>query len=157
MASDTNDGGIDVAKIWEKALTFLGLYEEVEEEEENRGGTEFIRPAARKQNVVNLHAGKSMRLMIMRPAEFSEAQAIADHIKTKRPVLVNLEETDINEARRIVDFLSGATYALDGNMQRVSQHIFVFAPSQVEVNAELQKEISERSVAAAKNDRKDRS
>lgn len=145
-----------MTKLWEKALTFLGLYEEVEEEE-TRSEVEFARPAARKQNVVNLHANKNMRLVIMRPAEFSEAQAIVDHIKTKRPVLVNLEETEINEARRIVDFLSGATYALDGNMQKVSQHIFVFAPSQVEVNAELHREISERPAAALKNDRKDRS
>ncbi|NLZ93189.1 MAG: cell division protein SepF, partial [Firmicutes bacterium] len=88
----------------------------------------------------------SMRLVITKPYEFAEAEAIVRHIKNKKSVLVNLEETEISEAKRIIDFISGATYALDGNMQKVSQQIFVFAPAQVEINAEMRKELSERGI-----------
>jgi cell division inhibitor SepF len=137
-----------VAKLWERALSFLGLVEETEEEE-IIDEAEFVRPQGRRGAVLNLHSGKNsnLRLVITKPREFSEAQQIVEHIKGRKPVLVNLEDTDKNEAKRIIDFISGATFALDGNMQRVSQQIFVFAPSQVEVNAEIRKELSDRGVA----------
>lgn len=138
-------------RFWEKALTFLGLVEETEEEEivEDAG---FARPQqARRGAVLNLHSGggKNMRLVITKPREFSEAQVIVEHIKNRKPVLVNLEETEKDEAKRIIDFISGATFALDGNMQKVSQQIFVFAPAQVEVNAEVRKDLGGRSAAAS--------
>ncbi|EEG76482.1 cell division protein SepF [Dethiobacter alkaliphilus] len=136
-----------MAKIWDKALSFLGLIEETEEEEIVEE-SEFARPPARKGAVLNLHNNKNLRLVITKPQEFSEAQQIVEHIKGRKPVLVNLEATDKEEAKRIIDFISGATFALDGNMQRVSQQIFVFAPSQVEVNAEVRKELTDRGVAA---------
>jgi cell division inhibitor SepF len=135
-----------MAKFWEKALTFLGLIEEAEEDEV-LDDVEFIRPPARKGAVLNLHNTKNMRLIITKPLDFYEAQQIAEHIKNRKPVLVNLEETEKNEAKRIVDFISGATFALDGNMQKVSHQIFLFAPAHVEINAEIHKELSERGVA----------
>ncbi|MBT9173728.1 MAG: Cell division protein SepF [Syntrophomonadaceae bacterium] len=140
-----------MAKLWEKTLSFLGLVEETEEEEV-LSQAELARTPARKGAVLNLHSGKGnngrgMRLIIAKPREFAEAQLIVEHIKTRKPVLVNLEGTEHNEARRIIDFLSGATFALDGNMQKVSQQIFVFAPAQVEVNATQQPEAAERALA----------
>lgn len=138
-----------MAKFWDKLLTFLGLIEEAEEEE-TIGEVEFGKPQApRRGNVYNLqsvNSSKNMRLVISKPREFAEAQAIVDHIKNRKPVLVNLEETETEAARRIIDFISGATYAVDGNMQKVSQQIFVFAPSQVEVNAEMRRELNEHGV-----------
>ncbi len=134
-----------MAKFWDKTLSFLGLVEETEEEEVY-DDTEYIRPQPRKGTVLNLHSGKqdskNMRLVIFKPREFEDAQQIVEHIKSKKPVLVNLEETDNLEAKRIIDFISGATFALDGNMQKVSQQIFVFAPANVEVNAEIRREIA---------------
>lgn len=140
-----------MGKLWEKALAFLGLVEETEEEEVVND-VEFVRPPARKGTVLNLHSGKNMRLVIAKPREFAEAQQIVEHVKTRRPVLVNLEDTELNEAKRIIDFISGATFALDGNMQKVSQQIFVFAPAHVEVNAEVRRELGERGAAAALED-----
>jgi cell division inhibitor SepF len=136
-----------VAKFWEKALLFLGLVEESEEEEVLEEDVEFIRPPARKGAVLNLHSSKNMRLVITKPLEFPEAQQIAEHIKSRKPVLVNLEMTDKNEAKRIIDFISGATFALDGHMQKVSHQIFLFAPAHVEVNAEIRKELGEHVAA----------
>ncbi len=135
-----------MVKVWEKVLTFLGLMEETGEEVLEE--VEFGRPQGRKAPVLNLQGSRNnMRLVIVRPAEFGEAQAIVENIKSKKPVLVNLEGAEPGEARRIIDFLSGATYALDGNMQKVSQHIFVFAPAQVEVNAQLHRGYEERVAA----------
>ncbi|HZK25264.1 MAG TPA: cell division protein SepF [Oscillospiraceae bacterium] len=135
-----------MASIWEKTLTFFGLMEEAEEEETYEEQDNPRQSSARKGTVLNLHTAKNMRLVITKPYEFAEAQAIVDHIKNRKPVLVNMEETDKGEAKRIVDFICGATYALEGNMQKVSQQIFVFAPAQVEVNAEMRRELSNRGV-----------
>jgi len=136
----------EMARIWEKALTFLGLVEETEEEE-IVAETSYSRSQPRKGNVVNLHNGKNnLRLIITRPREFSETQQIVEHIKAKKPVLVNLEDTDKGEAVRIIDFLAGATFAMDGNMQKVSQQIFVFAPPQVQVNADSRRETEVRGI-----------
>ncbi|MBT9139924.1 MAG: Cell division protein SepF [Dehalococcoidia bacterium] len=140
-----------MAKIWEKVLSFLGLME-VTEEEEVIEESEFVRSPARKGAVLNLHSTKNMRLVIIKPLEFQEAQQIVEHIKNKKPVLVNLEETDKNEAKRIIDFIAGATFALDGNMQKVSQQIFIFAPAQVEVSAEIRKELSGRGMSVIGED-----
>ncbi|MBS4023693.1 MAG: cell division protein SepF [Dethiobacter sp.] len=134
-----------MAKLWEKLLSFFGLMEDTEEESLEE--VDFVRTPARKAAVLNLHSSKNMRLVIVKPYEFAEAQQIVENIKARKPVLVNLEETEISEARRIVDFISGATYALDGNMQKVSQQIFVFAPSQVEVNAQVYRSLQERETA----------
>jgi len=146
-----------MAKLWEKTLSFLGLVEETEEEDV-LDQAEFVRTPARKGTVLNLHSGKgntngkNMRLIIARPREFAEAQLIVEHIKTRKPVLVNLEGTELSESRRIIDFLAGATFALDGNMQKVSQQIFVFAPAQVEVNAAQQPDAAERGLAGRREE-----
>ncbi|NLP37480.1 MAG: cell division protein SepF [Firmicutes bacterium] len=144
-----------MAKFWDKILTFLGLIEE-EEEEETISDVEFARSQrTRKGNIYNLHSvnsSKDLRLVITKPREFEEAQAIVDHIKNRKPVLVNLEEAEAEAARRIIDFISGATYAVDGNMQKVSQQIFVFAPLQVEVNAEFRRELNDHGVTVTLDD-----
>jgi cell division inhibitor SepF len=129
-----------MVKLWDKTLSFLGLVEEMEEEE-LVDEVEFLRPSTRKANVLNLHNSKQMRLVIAKPREFSEAQQIVEHIKNKKSVLVNLESTETVEAKRIIDFICGATFAVDGNMQKVSQQIFVFAPANVELNAELRNQV----------------
>ncbi|HHX74659.1 MAG TPA: cell division protein SepF [Firmicutes bacterium] len=134
-------------KIWDKVLNFLGFVEETEEEEIIEDYPSGRPQPVRKGAVLNLHSGnRGMRLVITKPKEFAEAQAIVLHIKNKKPVLVNLEETATEEARRIIDFISGATYAVDGNMQKVSQQIFLFAPAQVEVSAEVRRELHERGM-----------
>ena len=142
-----------MAKFWDKTLTFLGLVAE-DDDDETGEDVEFVRPVQRKGAVLNLHStnSKNMRLMITKPLEFSEAQSIVEHIKNKKPVLVNLEDTDKSEAKRIIDFLCGATYAIDGNMQKVSQQIFIFAPAHVEVNAEFRRELGDRGVAPTLED-----
>jgi cell division inhibitor SepF len=74
--------------------------------------------------------------VVLEPRSFEEARAGADHLKARRPLLVNLRGTDRDLARRIVDFACGVTYAVDGQMQRVGEEIFLFTPSTVTVVAD---------------------
>ncbi len=76
---------------------------------------------------------KPVRLLIVEPTSFEEVQALVDHLKSKKAVIINLEETEKGLARRIADFMGGAIYALDGTMQRVSGSIFLFTPQSIEV------------------------
>ncbi len=77
------------------------------------------------------------KLVVIEPRGFDECPKLVDNLKNKRPVIVNLEKIEQDTARKIFDFLSGATYALDGNVQRVANNIFIFAPENVDVTANI--------------------
>lgn len=96
-------------------------------------------------NVVNLHTAnntvaKQIKVMVVEPFSFDDAQHVADHLKNKKPVVVNFENTDAEIAKRIIDFISGTTYALAGNIQKVGNNIFLCAPSNVDVSYASQNE-----------------
>ena len=63
---------------------------------------------------------------------------LVDNLKSRKPVIVNLERLESDTARKIFDFLSGATYALNGNVQKVANNIFVFAPENVDINSSVE-------------------
>ncbi|MGE5395964.1 MAG: cell division protein SepF [Chitinophagales bacterium] len=88
----------------------------------------------RKANVVSLHAAKTHRVVVCEPTNFDEAKAIADNLKNRRQIILNLENTAPEVSRRIIDFISGTTYAMDGHYQKLGQYIFLFAPSNVEIS-----------------------
>ena len=70
------------------------------------------------------------------PRTFGDAKEIADHLKANSPVIVNLEEADADLQRRMIDFCSGAAYALGGRMERIAKQIFLFSPNNVTVRPE---------------------
>lgn len=86
----------------------------------------------------NNHISKNpqVKLIVVEPKDFNECPKLVDSIKNNRPVILNLEALDIEMARRIFDFLSGAVYALGGCMRKVANNIFVIAPENVDVLAE---------------------
>lgn len=92
----------------------------------------------RSSRVVKLHdsGSQQMRVMVFRPRDFEEARDITNHLKERRSSIINLESVEKEVARRIVDFLSGAVYALDGDMQKISNGIFFVAPQNVEIQGE---------------------
>lgn len=106
--------------------SFSNRYEEEPSVQENM----FARKSSR---VMKLHQSSQMKMVVMQPGSFEEARDIANHIKNRKPVIMNLESVDKAIARRIVDFLSGAVYALDGNIQKVSNGIFLIAPLNVDI------------------------
>lgn len=89
-------------------------------------------------NVVPLPAGtgrQPFRVLVVEPHSFDEVQGIADQLKTRRPVILNLEGLDKEEARQILNFLHGALYALGGETQKIAAGIFFLAPPGVDVAA----------------------
>lgn len=96
-------------------------------------------------NVVSIHTQKQVRVIVVEPTSFEEAQGIAEHLKARKSVILNLENTDINLAQRIVDFICGTTYALGGNMQKVGNGIFLFVPNNVDISANLRYKNEENS------------
>ena len=77
------------------------------------------------------------KMVVIEPKSFDECPKLVDNLKAKKPVIINLEKIESDNARKIFDFLSGATYALNGNVQKIANNIFVFAPENVDVSANI--------------------
>ncbi len=75
-----------------------------------------------------------MKVMVIEPVSFDDAQQVADHIRNHKPVVVNFENTNGDIAKRIIDFISGTTYALSGDIKKVGKNVFMCAPDNVSVN-----------------------
>lgn len=116
----------------QRLWTFLGFADEEAETPVSDGEA----PGRRRPSVLSLHTVRPMEIVVLEPRTFDDARAAADHLKARRPVIVNLRSADHDLARRVVDFTCGVTYAVDGQMQRVGDDIFLFAPSTVTVTAE---------------------
>jgi cell division inhibitor SepF len=86
----------------------------------------------------------SVRVHLVIPRSFNDAQQIADRFKDGTPVILNLQGTDQELSKRLIDFASGLTYALDGGMQRVADKVFLLTPKNVEVSAEERARLLER-------------
>jgi cell division inhibitor SepF len=91
-------------------------------------------------------ASKQLKVMVVEPVSFDDVQHVADYLKSKKPVVVNLENADSEISRRMIDFISGTTYALDGSMQKISNQIFLCAPQNVDVAYSHRDEQQERSM-----------
>jgi cell division inhibitor SepF len=92
--------------------------------------------AQQRANIVSLSArrgGASQQIVLLEPSSFGEAREVAEALKQKKPIIVNVRKTDKDLARRIVDFLSGIAYAIDGHMTKIADSIYIFAPSTVEI------------------------
>ncbi len=72
-------------------------------------------------------------LLVIEPKSFDECPKLVDSLKARRPVVINLEKIETETAKKIFDFLSGATYALNGNVQKIASNIFIFAPEKVDI------------------------
>ncbi|ABO49252.1 protein of unknown function DUF552 [Desulforamulus reducens MI-1] len=139
--------------MFDKILGFIGFDEteeqQVDREREAVEKTETLQQIKRKNaQVVSIHSGRQLRVVVCDPASFDEAQNIADNLKNRRAVVVNLEKAGAEQARRIVDFISGATAALNGDMQKVGQNIFLFVPSNIDIANDTARETKEKSIFA---------
>ncbi|MGO8876217.1 MAG: cell division protein SepF, partial [Acidimicrobiales bacterium] len=83
---------------------------------------------------------------VVAPARFSDAQEIGDLVKANHPVIVNLQASERDLARRMIDFCSGLTYALSGTMEKVAEQVFLLTPSNVEVSAEDRQQLTEHGL-----------
>ncbi len=92
-----------------------------------------------KQNVVNLQSvqNATSKMILFEPMAYSEAQEIADHLKNRRSVVINLQKISRDQALRIVDFLSGTVYAVGGEIQKIGSNIFLCTPDNVDVSGNI--------------------
>lgn len=86
------------------------------------------------------------KVHVVAPAHFADAQEIGDLVKSNSPVILNLQISDRDLARRMIDFCSGLTYALSGSMEKVAEQVFLLTPSNVEVSAEERMRLQERGL-----------
>jgi cell division inhibitor SepF len=115
-------------------------------EDDDRASTAVIRaerPPPRRAQLATVPT-PSVRVHLVIPRSFNDAQQIADRFKDGTPVILNLQGTDQELSKRLIDFASGLTYALDGGMQRVADKVFLLTPRNVEVSAEERARLLER-------------
>lgn len=96
--------------------------------------------------IYSVNTNVQMQVVIIKPECYEDAQEICDQIKTKRPVVVNLEKVEYPVAQRIMDFLSGTCYALEGSIQRVANNIFIIAPENVDISGDFKEELKTKGV-----------
>ena len=107
-------------------------------------------PAASRTTVLRPVGGRkttnggSVRMHLVIPKSFNDAQQVADRFKDDIPVVLNLQSTDTDLSKRLIDFASGLTYALDGGMQRVADRVFMLTPRNVEISAEERAQLIEK-------------
>ena len=145
-----------MAKLLNKMLNLVGWESEEEEEaediqEEEReesnttpGYLQSFTKKSQQNKVVNIHSNNQFKVVIMQPESFDDAREVCDHLKSKKPVVVNLETLNKETAQRVVDFLSGSVYGLDGEIQKISTGIFLIAPNNVDIMGELGGEIKNK-------------
>lgn len=109
----------------------------------NNAFSEVVPPMDFSQHKSSIDSKASMnqsspfKMVVIEPKSLEECRRLVDNLRNRKPVIINLERVETDLARKMFDFLGGATYALSGNVQRVTQNIFIFAPNNVNINAKL--------------------
>ena len=96
--------------------------------------------------VVNLPNNSAMQVILVKPDRFDTVSEIADHLRDKKSIVLNLESTNKDVARRLVDFLSGCAYALDGKIKKVAISTYILTPYNVEIVGDLVEELENSGI-----------
>lgn len=132
-------------KIMNKLLNFIGLEENIIDDQidesmddnQKRYKDELIEPTFQAKNkkgkVVNIHSSTYIKVVVYQALTYDDTQNIIDNLKSRKPIIVNLDSLEQDLAQRVLDFMSGAIYALDGTIQKVSRSIFVLVPSNIDI------------------------
>lgn len=127
------------------------IEDEFDEQEPRQRGEEKPAPSAssaydlppepsssrRSNKVVNINATTQLAVVLVKPDRFENAAEIADHLKDRRTVVLNLEQTNKDVARRLVDFLSGVAYANEGKIKKVANSTYIITPYNVDIMGDL--------------------
>ena len=89
-------------------------------------------------SVVNRTVGNKQEVVLFRPGSFNDTSKAADDLRNRKAVIVNMENVDKAMARRVVDFLSGCVYALDGDVKKIAQSAYLFCPHNMEISGDLE-------------------
>lgn len=100
-----------------------------------------------KQNkVVNIHTTTQLQVVLVKPEKFDDARPVADHLNSKHTVVLNLESTNKDVSRRLIDFLSGVAYANNGQIKRVANSTYIITPYNVNIMGDLLDELESSGV-----------
>jgi cell division inhibitor SepF len=128
----------NVRRLRRRRDEFDDIFAEDEEEARGaRGRTAVLKPVGERGN-------GDVRVHLVVPKSFNDAQQIADKFKDSIPVILNLQSSDTDLSKRLIDFASGLTYALDGGMQRIADKVFMLTPRNVEISAEERARLIEK-------------
>lgn len=108
-----------------------------------------VKPAARparQAKVVPMKGGKGLEVCVIKPTSIDDAREITDTLLSGKAVVLNFEGVHVEVAQRIIDFTSGSSYSIDGNLQKITNYIFIATPSSVEVSGDLQNLLAAGSV-----------
>ena len=112
-------------------------FEETPRKESAFDDRRSARGEERHNKVVNIHATTQLKVVLVKPERFENASEIADHLKDKRTVVLNLESTNKDVARRLIDFLSGVAYAGEGKIKKVAANTYIITPYSVDIMGDL--------------------
>ncbi|SEB41994.1 cell division protein SepF [Paenibacillus sp. GP183] len=137
--------------VMNKFMNFLGLQEEEEvihrerviEEHEEVETNPYEQRNKNKANVVSIHSQKSSKVVLSEPRSYDETQEIADHLRSRRAVVVNLQRVRPETGVRIVDFLSGTVYALNGYISKLGPNIYLCTPDSVDIHGHISEMMDE--------------
>ncbi len=99
----------------------------------------------KKGKVVNIHQNANQKMIIYQPCSYDDTQNIIDSLKSRKSVISNLESMETESAQRVIDIMSGAMYALGGNVHKISRGIFLFAPDNMDVSGNAMDSINEQT------------
>ena len=149
--------------MFEGFKNMLGINQDPEDDEYLDGGEDEVfagagqsQPAAdefapveetrQRNKVVNINATTQLQVVLVKPERFEDASAIADQLNAKRTVVLNLESTNKQVSRRLIDFLSGVAYANNGQIKRVATSTFIITPYNVDIMGDLIDELENNGV-----------
>jgi len=153
-----------MAAMWRRAMVYLGLVDEPEDDEgvgmapRAADPGPNVRPMNRDETPPNPRpsvvrtmpsASTAARVHVVEPRGFNDAQEVGDRLKANQPVILNLQGLDRDLQRRLIDFSSGLAYALGGSMSRVADQVFLLTPSNVEVSQEEKERLQARGLFRA--------
>lgn len=143
-----------MAKFINKLLDYIGLEETPADdeaevmEEESFSQDEYVQEepvsfnSRKRGKVVDISSANRVKVILDQPMNYDDTQNIIDNLRLRKLIIINLELLEVDIAQRVLDFVSGAVYALRGNIQKVSKGIFVLVPNNIDISGNVQEENS---------------
>ncbi len=142
-----------MSNVMNKIKYFIGIQDLDEEQEEYFEEEDYeaaipsqtLKTKKVNNKVLNIHTNTNMKIVVHEPLSYDEAPGILDDLKSRKTVIVNLEQLESNIKKQIFDFINGGLYAIEGNIQKVTKDIFIFAPNSVEIDG-LKDELKNKGI-----------
>ncbi|HEY5562584.1 MAG TPA: cell division protein SepF [Clostridiaceae bacterium] len=141
-------------KVLNKMMEILGLEDEVDDYEEEEISEDREEKKSepnstfnkKQSKVVSLSSAFSAKVVIVKPTDYSEVTSICDNLKNRKIIVVNTTALEQKVAQRLLDFMGGASYALNGELSEIENGVYLLSPSTVEVSSELRSELSNKGL-----------